>query len=91
VVLYDFRLAEREPTQEDYAAKVKVITQVVVEVVAQVLPPTRQHQAEALAPSLLATMHGLLLNAFRLLSEEDPLGAALARVHEAIAEDSEYE
>ncbi|WP_206240769.1 TetR/AcrR family transcriptional regulator [Novosphingobium terrae] len=86
--LYDFRLAEGEPTPEDYAAKVKAITQIVVEVVAEALPPARRGEAEGLARSLLATVHGhcffTLNGTFRLLGEDNPLGAALARVHEAI-------
>ncbi len=64
--------------------------QIVVEVVAEALPSTRRDKAEGLARSLLATVHGhcffTLNGTFRMLGEEDPLGAALARVHEAIAE-----
>lgn len=87
--IYDFRLPENAETPEDYAAKVRDITQIVVDEVAAVLPKDRAAEAPSLARSLLATVHGhcffTLNGTFRLLGESDPLGAALERVQDAIA------
>ena len=86
--LYDFRLPEGDPLPEFYAQKISAITQIVVDEVAAALPPARLEQAPALARSLLASVHGhcffTLNGTFRLLGEDDPLGAAMARVEEAI-------
>jgi AcrR family transcriptional regulator len=86
--LYDFRLPEGEPMPDTYAQKVTAITALVVEEVAAALPAERVQEAPALARSLLATVHGhcffTLNGTFCLLGEDDPLGAALARVEEAI-------
>ncbi|KPF56441.1 TetR family transcriptional regulator [Novosphingobium sp. AAP1] len=87
--LYDFRLPENEVPPPDYTARVTAITDVVVREVAAALPPARQAQAQPLARSLLATVHGhcffALNGTFRLLGETDPLAAALARVEDAIS------
>lgn len=87
--LYDFRLPEGEPIPEFYAKKVTAITQIVVEEVAAALAQDQRDQAPALARSLLATVHGhcffALNGTFALLGEKDPLGAALARVRNAVA------
>lgn len=87
--LYDFRLPENEPLPEFYAKKVAAITDVVVAEVAAALPEARRSQAPALARSLLATVHGhcffALNGTFRMLGEDDPLGAALGRVRDAIS------
>jgi AcrR family transcriptional regulator len=86
--LYDFRLPENEVPPPEYTARVTAITDVVVREVAAALPPARQGDAQALARSLLATVHGhcffALNGTFRLLGETDPLAAALARVKEAV-------
>ncbi len=86
--LYDFRLPEGAPMPDIYAQKVTAITALVVKEVGAALPPERRQEAPALARSLLATVHGhcffTLNGTFRLLGEDDPLGAALARVEEAI-------
>lgn len=88
--LYDFRLPEGEPMPDFYAHKVSAITQIVVDEVSQVLADEHRHQAPALARSLLATVHGhcffALNGTFALLGENDPLGAALARVREVVAQ-----
>jgi AcrR family transcriptional regulator len=86
--LYDFRLPEGDPLPEFYAQKISAITQIVVDEVAAALAPARLKQAPALARSLLASVHGhcffTLNGTFHLLGEDDPLGAAMARVEEAI-------
>ncbi|NBC36619.1 TetR family transcriptional regulator [Novosphingobium sp. FSY-8] len=87
--LYDFRLPPDAPMPADYAAKLAGLTGLVVAEVAAALPPARRDAAPALARSLLACVHGhcffALNGTFALLGEDDPLGAALARVAEAIA------
>ena len=86
--LYDFRLPADVALPDFYAAKVEAITQIVIDEVAAALPPDRREEAQPLARSLLATVHGhcffTLNGTFDLLGETDPLGAALARVNEAI-------
>lgn len=87
--LYDFRLPPDEALPEYYAAKVTAITDLVVQEVASALPPAHIGEAPALARSLLASVHGhcvfTLNGTFQLLGEGDPLGAALARVRDAMA------
>jgi AcrR family transcriptional regulator len=72
-----------------YEAKLTAIIEIVVAEVAAALPDHAKAQADALARSLLATVHGhcffTLNGTFALLGESDPLGAAYARVQEAIA------
>lgn len=86
--LYDFRLPNDEPMPEFYQEKVTAIFDIVVAEIAEILPETRRDQAPVLARSLLAAVHGhcffTLNGTFRLLGESDPLGAAYARVAEAI-------
>jgi len=86
--LYDFRLPDDVEPSADYQAKVTGITSVVVRELAAVLPPHHQDQAEALARSLLATVHGhcffTLNGTFRILGETDPLASAMARVEDAL-------
>lgn len=87
--LYDFRLPEGTPWPDTYAVKVGAITRVVIDEVAAALPEHARAKAPALARSLLASVHGhcffTLNGTFRLLGETDPLGAAMARVEDAIA------
>lgn len=86
--LYDFRLPDDGVPPDDYRAKVAAIMESVEREVAGALPPARQAEAPALARSLLATVHGhcffTLNGTFRMLGEDDPLGAALDRVRDAI-------
>ncbi len=86
--LYDFRLPDDVPPPEDYQAKVTAIFALVVNELAEALPPGRREEAERLARSLLATVHGhcffTMNGTFRILGEEDPLGAALQRVRDAV-------
>ena len=87
--LYDFRLPEGCAAPESYTAKVQAIFDVVVAEIAAVLRLECRDSAPALARSLLASVHGhcffTINNTFTLLGEADPLGAAHARVAEAIA------
>jgi AcrR family transcriptional regulator len=87
--IYDFRLPENAETPEDYAEKVTAITDIIVHEVAAALPSQRKKEAQNLACSLLACVHGhcffTLNGTFRILGETDPLGAALKRVRDAIS------
>ena len=86
--LYDFRLPDDMDLPDDYQAKLTAIVDIVVGEVAAALPPARSAEAEPLARSLLATVHGhcffTLNGTFRLLGETDPLAAALDRVKDAL-------
>ena len=87
--LYDFRLPEGEAMPDYYEQKVRAITGLVIDEIAAELPDACAGQAEPLARSLLACVHGhcffTLNGTFRLLGETDPLKAAYKRVSEAIA------
>ena len=87
--LYDFRLPEGTVAPPGYTAKVEAIFDIVVTEIGAVLRPDRRDHAPDLARSLLATVHGhcffTINGTFTLLDETDPLGAAHARVTEAIA------
>jgi AcrR family transcriptional regulator len=87
--IYDFRLPENVDAPADYAGKVADITQLIVKEIATTLPQGRRDEAEALARSLLASVHGhcvfTLNGTFKILGETNPLAAALSRVSEAIA------
>lgn len=86
--LYDFRLPDDVETPEDYQRKVTAIIDIVVREVAAALPAARVGEAEPLARSLLATVHGhcffTINGTFRMLGETDPLAAALERVKDAL-------
>jgi AcrR family transcriptional regulator len=88
--LYDFRLPDDVEPPEAYQAKLTAIIDIVVREVAAALPEHRAQEAEPLARSLLATVHGhcffTLNGTFRLLGETDPLAAALDRVRDALRE-----
>lgn len=87
--LYDFRLPADVPLPDAYQAKVTALFGLVVGELEAVLPDGRKHEAEPLARSLLATVHGhcffTLNGTFAVLGEHDPLSAALARVRDALA------
>jgi AcrR family transcriptional regulator len=87
--LYDFRLPDDVAPPDDYLAKVTAIVDIVTREVATALPAARAAEAEPLARSLLATVHGhcffTLNGTFRILGERDPLSAALERVSDALA------
>lgn len=86
--LYDFRLPEGVEMPDYYQEKVRGITRLVIDEIAAELPPAHAERAAPLARSLLASVHGhcffTLNGTFQLLGEADPLGAAYARVREAI-------
>ena len=86
--LYDFRLPDDADPPEDYRQKVSAIIDIVIREVAGALPESRAAEAEPLARSLLATVHGhcffTINGTFRMLGETDPLAAALDRVNDAL-------
>lgn len=65
------------------------LTSIVVAEVAAALPESRRDEADRLARSLIATVHGhcdyALSGAFALMGEEDPVELAKARVRSAFA------
>ena len=89
MALYDFRLAQGTPLPDFYAEKLAAITGIVVREIEAMLPASRRAEARQLAPSVQAIVHGhcffALNGTFAQLGEGDPLGAALARVREAIS------
>jgi hypothetical protein len=88
MAIYDHRLPVGVPFPERYARQRGVLTAILQGEIAAVLPPETRDRAPALARSLLATVHGhcvfALNGTFALLQENDPHGAALARVREAL-------
>lgn len=88
--IYDFHLPEGVQPPEDYQDKVTAIFEIVVTEIAHRLPAARAGEAPALARSLLAAVHGhchfTLSGTFDILGESDPVGAALARVLDAVGE-----
>lgn len=86
--LYDFRLPDDVEPPQDYQLKVTAIIDIVEREVAAALPAARAEEAEPLARSLLATVHGhcffTMNGTFRMLGETDPLAAALERVTDAL-------
>jgi AcrR family transcriptional regulator len=89
MAIYDHRLPVGVPLPERYARQRGVLTDILRGEIAAVLPDDRRDRAAALARSLLATVHGhcvfALNGTFALLGENDPRGAALARVREVLA------
>ena len=87
--IYDHRLAPGVAFPERYAKQRRVLTGLLEEEIARVLPSDNASRAPELARSLLATVHGHCVFAingtFALLDERDPHGAALARVRETLA------
>jgi AcrR family transcriptional regulator len=86
--IYDFHLPENTELPADYADRVMDITGIVIDEIAAVLPDSQKDEANALARSLLASVHGhcffTLNGTFKILGEMDPLGAAMQRIQEAI-------
>jgi AcrR family transcriptional regulator len=87
--IYDHRIPIGETMPPFFIAALEGLTGIVVAEVARALPEDRGGDAAALARSLLATVHGHCTFAangtFALLGEGDPVGAAIARVREALA------
>ena len=88
MAIYDHRLPAGVPLPDRYARQRGALTDILRGEIAAVLPPETRDRAPALARSLLATVHGHCVFAingtFALLQENDPHGAALARVREAL-------
>lgn len=89
MAIYDHRLPLDVPFPERDASQRRVLTDILQQEIAHVLPPDRIHRAPELARSLLATVHGHCVFAingtFALLDERDPHAAALKRVRETLA------
>ncbi len=92
LAIYDFRLPENAEIPEDYAAKVRAITAIVVDEVSAALPTHRAKAAATLARSLLASVHGhcvfTLNGTFTIIGESNPLKAAAQRVEESVIQQS---
>lgn len=86
--IYEHRLSEGMTMPEPLIAERGRLTDIIAREVALVLPGTTQGEAERLARSLIATVHGhcsfALGGSFALMGEADPLGLAMARVTEAL-------
>ena len=89
MAIYDHRLPLDVPFPERDASQRRVLTDILQQEIARVLPPDRIDRAPELARSLLATVHGHCVFAingtFALLDEHDPHAAALTRVCETLA------
>lgn len=89
MAIYDHRLPPGTPMPEDFARQRAELTDIVIAEVSAALPEAARHKAPGLARSLIATVHGHCLFAlngtFALMGEEDPFGAALQRVRDAMA------
>lgn len=89
MAIYDHRMGPGQTLPERYVAQRGELTSLVEAEIVAVLPADRAGQAAGLARSLVASVHGHCLFAvngtFALLGEEDPRGAALARVRESLA------
>jgi AcrR family transcriptional regulator len=89
MAIYDHRLGPGMVLPQRYVEQRGELTSLVEAEIAAVLPPESAPLAAGLARSLVASVHGHCLFAingtFALLGEEDPRGAALARVRETLA------
>ena len=87
--VYDHRLAAGSELPSWFADALGELTALVDAEVAAALPRAAPADARTLGRSLLAVVHGhceLAINGtFARLGETDPLGAAIARVNEAVA------
>lgn len=86
--IFDHKPLVDQITEEQAAIRGR-LTGIVVEEVCRALPEQSRGKGPALARSLIATVHGhcayALFGSFALMGEDDPRGAALARVRESIA------
>ncbi|MDV3456223.1 TetR/AcrR family transcriptional regulator [Sphingomonas sp. HF-S4] len=86
--LYDHRLPDDVAAPDYYLDQIRALTGIVQGEIAAALPSEHRDQADALARSLLATVHGhcffTLNGTFALLGETTPLETVYARVREAI-------
>lgn len=87
--IYDHRLPAGSEMPARYAEQRAELTGIVGEEIARLLPAVERGRIEAVARSLVATVHGHCLFAlngnFALLGEPDPKARAMERVREAIA------
>jgi AcrR family transcriptional regulator len=78
-----------DPLPEAAARDRARLTGIVIHEVAAALPDERRGQADRLARSLIATVHGhcdyALSGAFALMGESDPVALAKERVHHALS------
>ncbi|WP_311267906.1 TetR/AcrR family transcriptional regulator [Sphingobium sp. WCS2017Hpa-17] len=86
--IYDHRLPAGMAMPDALAQRRGALTDVIVREIAAILPDEHLGEAQRLARSLVATVHGhcafALNGSFALLGETDPLGMATARVKEAL-------
>jgi len=89
IAIYDYKTSDGRPAPEWYQAAVHDLMQVVAAEIAAALPGVARETVEALARSLVATVHGhcvfALYRTFNMLGETAPVEAALARVRESLA------
>ncbi len=89
MAIYDHHLPPDVTMPPEHDAQRGQLTEVVVEEVRAVLPPTCQGEAPRLARSLVATVHGHCMfdlnGSFALMGEKHPMEVALARVRESLA------
>lgn len=89
MAIYDHRMLPDEEFPETYRAQRAALTGLVEAEIRRVIPAERGDDAQPLARSLVATVHGhcafALTGTFALLGEHDPMGTALARVRETLA------
>lgn len=87
--IYDHRLPPDQPIPDWYAEALAALIAIVDAEVAAALPASKQQDARALTPSLLAVVHGhcvlSMTGTFDLLGEAAPVEAAIARVRECLA------
>jgi AcrR family transcriptional regulator len=89
IAIYEHHMADGGPAPDWYQMLVADLMGVVAEEIAAALPRSEPSAVLSLARSLVATVHGhcvfTLYRTFNMLGETAPIGAALARVREAIA------
>ncbi len=88
MAIFQQHLADNRPAPSWYQAAVSDLVSIVAEGISVALPEASTERIQSLTRSLVATVHGhcmfALVRTFDLLGETDPLGAALARVREAL-------
>ena len=88
MAIYDHRLPAGTTLPDEDAEVRRRLTSIVVHEISPLLAARSDQEIERLARSLIATVHGhctyALNGSFELMRETDPVGLALARVHDAI-------
>ncbi|WP_128893261.1 TetR/AcrR family transcriptional regulator [Erythrobacter sp. HKB08] len=86
--IYEHRVSPEKGLSEEDLAGRAVLTGIVEEEVAAVLPPDTDLDTGRYARSLIASVHGhcsyAVTGSFALLDETDPVGSALERVRESL-------